>query len=73
MGLPMYHAEMIVSKINASFPELKTEIRKGENEVIITGKKYRFVASDLRFLADLVKGFNLTIGRSGANFRMIIW
>jgi hypothetical protein len=55
--------------------DLKVET-SAEGDSIVASAKYIDVdASDLRKLADIVEdlNWNITFGRSGANFRMIIW
>lgn len=52
---------------------LKVQRSAEGDSVIAIIKSIDLTADDLRELADLVDTWTVTFGRSGANFRMIIW
>lgn len=73
MAIPLAKANRIAESLEDTFPDLKVEVKGSENEVIATSKKWTIHAGDLSTLQRIASGWSITFGRSGANFRMIIW
>lgn len=68
-------AATIAGAIGNWKPKLKVVLSEDGDSVIATAKSIDVDAVDLKKLAGIIDGCDATIsfGRSGANFRMIIW
>lgn len=75
MAIEKERAVKIQSELTKLFQsdEVKIEIRSDANEVVVMGKSLTLRSHHLESLAKVINGHAASFGRSGANFRMIIW
>jgi hypothetical protein len=73
MGLQLKTAEEIAKNLRRLDADLKVEIKGSDNQVVATSKSLILESSELRKLEQITKGCQLNFGRSGANFRMIVY
>lgn len=73
MALPIETAEQISEQLYDFNPNLKVKIVPGENQVVATIDKLKMCGEELQTLAEITKGWSVTMDRSGANFRMTIY
>ena len=66
-------AEALAKKISDWSVYLQVKLSAEGDSVVASARFADFSPNDLRALADMCEGWTLTFGRSGANFRMIIW
>lgn len=75
MGMPLKEAQQVAEKLNKFDPSLNAKVKEpdGETHVLGTTGKLRLNGSRLRDLADIVHGWSVTVKRSGANVRIVVW
>jgi hypothetical protein len=75
MAIELKRAEKIAKELKELFRsnDVKIEIRGSENEVVVTGKSATLHSNQWKDLSIITNGHSSSLGRSGANFRLIIW
>jgi hypothetical protein len=73
-NVTIINADTIISALKKWNKKLTLQKTAGGNSVIATAKSIDVTAEDLRELAEICEMYDgtITLGRSGANFRMII-
>jgi hypothetical protein len=72
MAITKVHADEIAQALLKWNKGLNVSVREPGNEVVATAKTIKLNALGLAQLTGIVGGYDVSFGRSGANFRMII-